>query len=176
MNLELVIRYLGFGERCSHCGRVRESTRYTLRQGDELLQQFRLCDKCQDGGYVVKFTVRSKHAMTKVVRQRRVKLSKKLEEGLAEDVGGHTTPGSGNQDTKSDVRVVDEWRMEHKYTESAKGFRVLVDDLSAVIRHANLAGEWPALILNFVRLKRRFAILPFEVFLELVEKIRGKTD
>lgn len=175
MNLELVIRYLGYGERCSSCGRVRETTRYTIRQKQELLQQFLLCDTCQDKGYVIKFTMRSKHAMTDKVRRRRVKLSRKLEEGLAEDVGGHRLPGSGNQDTKSDVRVVDEWRLEHKYTESTKGFRVTTDDLAAVTRHANLAGERPALVVTFSKLSKRFAVIPFEIFLELVEKLRGKT-
>lgn len=175
MNLELVIRYLGFGERCSNCGRVRETTRYTVRQGDDLLQQFLLCDLCQDKGYVIKFTMRTKNEMTKKVRQRRMKLSRRLEQGLAEDMGGHRTPGSGNQDTKADVRVVDEWRLEHKYTESTKGYRILIDDLAAVIRHANMAGEWPALILNFTRMSRKFAIVPFEVFLEIVEKIRVTT-
>ena len=176
MNLDLVIRYLGFGDRCSNCGRVKETTRYTLREGETLLQQFRLCDDCQDKGYVVKFNVRNRYAMTKKVRKRRMKLSQRLEQGLAEDLGGTRTPGSGNQDTKADVRVVDEWRLEHKFTESMKGYRVLVEDLNTLIHNANLAGEWPALVLNFIRVKRAFAILPYEVFLELVEKIRGTTD
>lgn len=170
--LELAIHYLGFGESCSSCGRVRETTRYTLRQGEDLLQEFRLCDKCQDDGFAIKFNPR-RPTISKKVRQRRIKISQKLERDVAEDIGGKVQPGSGNQDAKSDIRKVDEWRIEHKYTDSVKGWRLTVDMLNAVIRHANLAAEWPALIITFRRLKRKFAIVPYELFLEMVEKLRG---
>lgn len=173
MPFELVIKYLGFGERCSNCGKVRETTRYTIRQKENLLQQFRLCDACQDTGFVIRFNPKSPRVDTSKDRKRRIKISRKLEKGVAEDLGGHTTPGSGNRDTKADVRKVDEWRIEHKYTDATRGYRLLVDDLSAVIKHANMAGEWPALVLNFRKLKRQFTVLPYELFLEIVEKIRG---
>ena len=75
----------------------------------------------------------------------------------------------------ADVRRVDEWRLEHKYTDSLTGFRITVDMLDAVIRHANTMGEWPGLIFNFNKLKRSFVALPYEVFLELVERVRGKS-
>jgi hypothetical protein len=173
MPFELIIRYLGHGDRCSNCGRSRETTRYTIRQGDDLLQQFKLCDACQDKGFAVQFNPRTPSAERSKDRRRRIKISRKLEKGVAEDLGGHTTPGSGNQDTKSDIRKVDEWRIEHKYTDSVKGYRVQVEDLSTVIKHANMAGEWPALLLNFRKLGRQFAIVPYEWFLEIVEKLRG---
>jgi len=173
MPFDLVIRYLGFGERCSNCGRVRETTRYTIRQGSTQLQQFKLCDACQDAGFVVNFNPKRASADRANDKKKRIKISRKLEKGVAEDLGGHTTPGSGNRDTKADIRKVDEWRIEHKYTESTRGYRLQVDDLSAVIKHANMAGEWPALILNFRKLERQFAIVPYELFLEIVEKLRG---
>lgn len=173
--LELFIKYVGFGARCSNCGAVRETTRYSIRRGDDELQSFKLCDRCQDKGFTIKFNPKSKDAMWAADRRRRIKKSRKLEQDLAADMKGKVQPGSGNQDDKADVRVVDEWRMEHKYTESVKGYRLLVSDLARVIQHGNMAGEWPALVLNFVKLKRRFAILPYEVFLEIVEKVRGKT-
>lgn len=173
MAFELVIRYLGYGERCSQCGRVRETTRYTIRQGEILLQQFKLCDACQDKGFVINFNPKRPKVEQSKDKKRRIKLSRKLEKGVAEDLGGHTTPGSGNRDTKADIRKVDEWRIEHKYTESTRGYRLHVDDLSAIIKHANMAGEWPALVLNFRKLARQFAIIPYELFLEIVEKLRG---
>jgi hypothetical protein len=173
MTFELVVRYLGFGERCSNCGKVRETTRYTIRQKEVLLQQFRLCDACQDRGFAISFNPKPNHVERSNDRKRRIKISRKLERGVAEDLGGRTTPGSGNRDVKADIRKVDEWRIEHKYTESLKGYRILVDDLSAIIKHANLAGEWPAMVLNFRKLKRQFAIIPYELFLEIVEKLRG---
>ena len=173
MKVDLVIRYLGFGERCSSCGRVRETTRYTLRQGEVELQQFLLCDKCQDAGYVINFEPKRPSTTTVKDRRRRIKISRQLEQGVAEDIGGRTTPGSGNQDVKADIRKMGEWRLEHKFTDSMKGYRVLIDDLAAVVRHANLAGEWPGLIINFRRLKRQFAIVPYELFLAIVEKMHG---
>lgn len=173
MTLELVIRYLGFGERCSSCGRTRETTRYTIRQGDVQLQEFKLCDGCQDKGFVIRFTPKKASTVTSGERRRRIKISRKLEQEVAEDIGGKTQPGSGNQDAKADIRKIDEWRIEHKYTDSVKGYRVQVDDLNTVIKHANMAGEWPSLVLNFRRLGRKFAILPYELFLEIVEKLRG---
>jgi len=74
---------------------------------------------------------------------------------------------------KADIRKVDEWRIEHKYTDSKMGYRLHVSSLSDVIKYANQAGEWPALIVNFRKLKRQFAIVPYELFLEIVEKLRG---
>jgi hypothetical protein len=174
MPFELVIRYLGLGANCSNCGRSRETTRYTIRQGEQRLQEFRLCDACQDKGFAVQFDPpKASSATSRSARKQRIKISRKLEREVAADIKGSTTPGSGNQDTKADVRKVDEWRIEHKYTDSVKGYRVQVLDLSTVVHHANLAGEWPALVLNFRRLKRKFAIIPYELFLELVEKLRG---
>lgn len=173
MTFELVIRYLGYGERCSQCGKVRETTRYTLRQGQTQLQQFKLCDACQDGGFSIAFNPKPVQVDKVKDRRRRIKISRNLERGVAEDLGGHTTPGSGNKDTKADIRKMDEWRIEHKYTESTKGFRMQVDDLSAVIKHANMAGEWPAMVVNFRKLKRQFVVIPYELFLGIVERLRG---
>lgn len=173
MKLELAIRYVGMGERCSHCGRVKDTTRYTLRQGDELLQQFLLCDDCGDSGYVIQFEPKVKaDTAGRKQRKKRIRISRKLEQGLAADVGGKVQPGSGNQDAKGDVRVFGEWRLEHKYTDSVQGYRVKVDDLSTVIHHANVAGEWPGLVVCFRRLNRMFTVLPYELFQEIVEKLR----
>lgn len=173
MKLQLVIRYVGVGKRCSGCGRVREATRYTLRQGENKLQEYLLCDACQDKGYVIEFTAKpASSAAAKKERKKRIKISRKLEAGVAYDIGGRTQPGSGNQDAKADIRKVDEWRLEHKYTDSVKGRRIEVEELNAVIRHANMAGEWPGLVVNFRRLKRSFVVIPYELFLEIVEKLR----
>jgi len=173
MILELVVRYLGFGKQCSHCGRVRETTQYELRQGEVRLQEFRLCDACQDKGFVIKFQTKRESVATKQERRRQIKISRKLEAGVAQDIGGRTTPGSGNQDTKADIRKIDEWRLEHKYTDSIKGYRLEVEDLQKVVHHANQAGEWPGLVINFRQLGRQFVAVPYELFLAIVEKMRA---
>jgi hypothetical protein len=172
MIVELVVRYLGYGERCSGCGHTKETTRFTIRKGELLLSQYLLCDSCQDHGYVVKFTIPDERPDGKFERKRRVKLSRKLEMGVARDIGGYTTAGSGNQDEKADIRKIDEWRIEHKYTSSVMGYRLETKQLDAVIKHANMTGERPALLVDFRRLARKFVVIPYETFLEIVEKLR----
>ena len=175
MQVELVIRYMGYGKSCSHCGRVRETTRYVLRSSktEKILQEFLLCDACQDGGYVIKFNPQFA-GVKDAMRARRVQTSRKLEANLAVDMGGKVQPGSGNQDAKADVRVIGDWRLEHKFTESVKGYHLLVRDLSAVIKHANMVGEWPSMIIDFRTIGRKFAVLPYELFVEIVGRLRGK--
>jgi hypothetical protein len=175
IKLELVVRYLGYGERCSHCGKVRETTRYTLRQGETQLQQFKLCDACQDSGFAIAFHPKPESTVLEKDRKRRVKISRKLERNVAEDIQGTTTPGSGNRDTKADIRKFGEWRIEHKYTGNTSVFRLLVEDLRSIIHHANRAGEWPAMVINFQKLKRQFAVLPYELFVGIVEELSGRT-
>lgn len=173
MQFELAIKYAGFGERCSHCGKVRETTKYTLRQHSERLQYFKLCDACQDKGFVIAFSPKPDSAEGVKERRKRIKISRRLERDVAVDLGGRTTPGSGNRDTKADIRKIDEWRIEHKYTDGTKGYRVLVEDLRSLVKYANMAGEWPAMVVTFRKLKRQFAIIPYELFLGIVEKLRG---
>lgn len=170
MKLELAIRYVGLRLTCNNCGRLKETTRYELRlpSSGELISEFRLCDSCQDSGFVMKFDVGASSAQ-EFLRARRIQRSKKMETELAEDVHGKRQPGSGNQDEKADVRVMGSWRLEHKFTDSTKGYTLLVRDLSTVIKHANQANEWPALVTTFARLGRKFVTIPYEVFLELME-------
>lgn len=173
MIAELTIRYCGVGMNCTSCGRNRETTSYKLTLEGKLLQEFLLCDGCQDKGYTIKFTPKRPSVYTVTEKRRRIKLSQRLEEGLARDVGGHRQPGSGNQDAKGDVRVVNEWRLEHKFTDSVTSYTMKLEDLAAVVRHANLAREWPGLIVTFRKLARQFAVIPYELFLEIVEKTHG---
>jgi hypothetical protein len=170
--LELVIRYIGFGARCTHCNRLRKTTRYTLRNGrtEELIQQILLCDVCVALGFVAKFFVDAPSNISKGDRRKRVRISRELEEELAEDMGGKVQPGSGNMDAKADVRVFGKWRLEHKYTDSVSGYTLSVSDLNAIIQHANMAGELPGLVTVFRKIKKRkFITLPFEVFQQLKE-------
>lgn len=175
--LELGIRYVGFGLSCNGCGKIRETTRYVLRdaQSGNMLQESRLCDQCQDKGHVIKFSVASTDTQAAKRSARRIQLSRTMERNLANDVGGKVQPGSGNQDDKDDVRVHGEWRFEHKYTDSVKSYSLHPSDLEAVARHAKLVGEKPALVLNFRKLSKRFVTLPYDLFLEIMEKLRGKS-
>jgi len=180
MRVDLVIRYIGYGKRCAYCGLMRETTRYTVRAGEEVLSEYLLCDSCQDNGHIVSLDIPCKYErkvvgrkMDKRRRKRIIKISRKLEEGVARDIGGFVTPGSGNQDDKDDVRKFGQWRIEHKFTDSAKSYSMAVRTLDAVVEHANLTGERPALVLNFRKLAKRFVVLTYDTFLEVVEKLGG---
>lgn len=176
MSFNLFIKFLGEGFHCSQCGRMRVTTKYQLRDGDLILATFRLCDECQDKGYEVKFTpkdvvgeralIQAHERRDRLLRKRRVRLSRKLEAGVAQDIGGRTMPGSGNtKHAKADIRKMDQWRLEHKFTDSVAHYRLMVEDLAAVVNHANMFGEWPGLIINFRKLKRAFMVIPYELFL-----------
>lgn len=177
----LLIKYLGEGFCCSNCGRVRASTKYELRDTNgKCVAGFRLCDDCQDRGYEVRFTPCDLASLTRtahdrerrerLLRKRRVRLSRELEAGVAQDVGGRRTPGSGNTShAKADIRKIGQWRLEHKFTDNRSSYSLHVADLAAVISHANMFNEWPGLILNFRKLKRSFVVLPYELFLWVVE-------
>lgn len=175
MRVELVIRYVGKGLTCNGCGKRKETTLYQLRniKTEQLLEEFQVCDQCQDRGFVIGFSTNFQNPKD-YLAARRVQRSEKMENQLAREVHGRRQPGSGNQDAKADVRVLGEWRLEHKFTDNVKGYHLLVDDLSAVIRHANMANEWPAMVVAFSKLGRKFTVVPYEVFLEMVEKLRGK--
>lgn len=174
MKVELVIRYVGRGLKCNSCGKLKETTRYELRdvRTEKTLEEFLLCDACQDKGFSIGFST-SFNNPADFLRARRNKTSRDLETQLARDVSGKRQPGSGNQDEKADVRVMGEWRLEHKFTENTKGFHLLTSDLAAIVHHANMANEWPAMVIAFTKLKRKFTVIPYEVFLEMMETIRG---
>ena len=176
IKLDLAVRYVGFGKSCSSCGQVRETTHYILHNpvSGDVLQDFRLCDKCQDKGHVIRFEIVTSADTNRARGARQVRISRELERGLARDVEGKVQPGSGNQDDKDDVRVFGEWRFEHKYTDNCKDYKLQASDLLAVVRHAKLSGEWPAFVLNFRKLGRKFVTIPYELFLELMERLRAK--
>jgi len=172
MAVELVVRYVGYGLKCNGCGKRRETTRYTLRESkdESTLDEFLLCDTCQSDGYVIEFRYKPPSG-SDLIRKRRIQRSEKMEAELADDVGGKRQPGSGNQDAKADVRIMGRWRIEHKFTDNATEYKLRTSDLNAVIQHANSAGEWPAMIISFTRQKRKFAVLPYEVFRHMMESL-----
>ena len=172
---QLIIRFIGYGKRCSHCGHLEYTTQYSICQKKPeptILQSFYLCDTCQDKGFTVNFSPSTSHPkQSKAERKRRIKISRKLEQEVAIDTGGKIQPGSGNQDEKGDIRKIGEWRIEHKYTDSLKAFRLTTDILDTIIKHANMADEWPAVVINFRKLKRKFTVLPYELFISILENL-----
>jgi hypothetical protein len=170
MQLELTIQPIEFGKKCSNCKKIRKTIYYTIQQDKSNLINFFLCDECQNKAFSFSFSPRISPNITKKERKRQIKISQNLEKKVALDVQGKVQPGSGNQDAKADIRKINKWRIEHKYTNSNIGYRLLVNSLSSIIRHANSSGEWPALVINFRRISKVFTVLPYELFLFFVEK------
>lgn len=100
------------------------------------------------------------------------KTSLKQEVDIAEELGGRTQPGSGNQrGAKGDVRKKGELRIEAKFT-SAGSYSLKLDDLQKIAGECGL-GEKPVFVIDFLeqgtrRLTDRFAVLTFHDLKELL--------
>ena len=78
------------------------------------------------------------------------KRSSKQEAEVAKRTGSRLTPGSGNQLTKGDCRKRGIVRIECKTT-SSKSFTVTLDMLNKLETAAAIAGEYPVLVVEFLR-------------------------
>lgn len=100
------------------------------------------------------------------------KTSLRQERDIAEEFGGRTQPGSGNQaGAKGDVRKRGELRIEAKYTE-ADSYRLVLDDLYKIAGEA-AHGELPVFVIDFLspgirRLRDRFAVIHADHLKELL--------
>jgi hypothetical protein len=171
--LTMRIRPIGYGRRCHACKTPGDIISFELWQGDNLLRNVQICKKCVGGIDVEADThvieplspTRSKKA------KERIKRSRKMEQELARKVGGRTQPASGSSRLagfKGDVRKVGSWRMEHKFTDSLRAYTLNLGDLSRIVGMAADAGEFPALVLEFTKVRESFAILPLALFLEMI--------
>ena len=92
--------------------------------------------------------------------RRRKKISKRLEEKLAKEVGGVTTAGSGAAEFSggADVRLQGELRIEHKFTESDT-YTLKFSDLEKLRKQAIKGGlEEPVFVVEFLKWGKKFAI------------------
>lgn len=91
------------------------------------------------------------------------KRSKAQEKQMALRIGGHVTPGSGNQAIKGDVRKPKVVRIECKTTQK-KSFSVTQKMIDKIEEAALPHGETPALVIEFIDADgnplREVAILP----------------
>jgi Holliday junction resolvase len=72
------------------------------------------------------------------------------EREVAKRTGSRLTSGSGNQSVKGDCRKRGIVRIECKTT-SSKSFTVTLDMLNKLETAANIAGEYPVLVVEFLR-------------------------
>lgn len=112
--------------------------------------------------------------------KKRIRRSAKNEIRRAAEIGGGTTPGSGNRGALSisaDVFVKDTLREEDKETE-AKSYTLRLADLLKVARQAAANGEIPALRVQFLRERQRHAyvVLREEDFDQLLVLLRREVE
>ena len=75
--------------------------------------------------------------------------AKRHEKEIAEDIGGHTTKGSGSGNEKGDVRVDGLFRVECKCTKN-KSYSLKLETLQKIEEESLSSGETPLLNLRFI--------------------------
>lgn len=173
----LQVQEQGYGQCCDSCKRVTDTTviNFVHRVGseDNVIRRSQLCGFCIENGVEVDLNLEMEADPEKAKQAReRIKTSRRLEHALADDLGGRAQPGSGNTRLpgyKGDVRVMGRWRIEHKYTDSLRSYKLQLLDLAKIVGIALEANEQPALIVEFARARESFAVLPYSVFKELAD-------
>jgi len=98
----------------------------------------------------------------------RANRSKKQEKQIASDVGGKTTPGSGNQwHSKGDVKS-DAFLIEAKRSDNRETITVKVSDLAKIRIEALMEGKSPVLQIELGN-GDKYAIVPWTDFLSITE-------
>jgi hypothetical protein len=175
----------GTDEACSKCGRNDTDTQVVkavIIIDGHSGEAEPLCSGCMDAGS------RADIPMSPLVtgpapRRKALKKGKKTsldqERDIAEEYGGRTQPGSGNQaGAKGDVRLRGQLRIEAKFTQ-AESYNLKFEDLCKIAGEATF-GELPVLFIDFLaagtrKLRDRFAVIHDVHFKELygASKNRG---
>jgi hypothetical protein len=166
-----------YGNHCDRCKKITSTTRINFMQrvgeGGRILRQSHLCAGCIEDGVEIDLNLemRPDSEKSKLVKER-IKTSRKLEKVLADDLGGRPQPGSGGtrlRGYKGDVRVMGQWRLEHKFTDNLHFYKLHLLDLAKITGLAMEADEKPALIVEFNKAREAFAVLPYFLFKELAD-------
>lgn len=162
-----------YGDRCNICHQVGDTTKIMLESPHGKFLELYVCQRCQEEGCVVKFSLNVVDTQRGKEAKKRIKRSRQMEEEVAEDLGGRAQPGSGNSllpGYKGDVRQLGGWRVEHKYTDALKQYIIKLLDLARITKIAMAANELPALIINFRAVGESFAVIPYSLFLEMANE------
>jgi len=164
---------IDYGKRCAVCKQVKETLLFRVDKNNYPIGSMRVCYGCLQKSPIQKSIDLPKedNPIRRRERQKQNKLSRKLEEQVAEDVGGRAQPGSGGsriKGFKGDIRRMGSWLMEHKFTKGIRGWTLRLGDLAKIVGLATEAGEYPALIIDFVTAGEAFAVIPYALFLEMI--------
>lgn len=180
MHLSLTLE--GFpGRDCSRCGaRDTITLAFTVITEDASGDAAELCLKCAvKGGTVdVPLTPLTGKASKKKTFKKIKKVSLKQEVEVCEALGARTQPGSGNQaGAKGDGRRIGELRIEAKFT-AADSYSLKREELLKLLGEAT-QGELPIFVIDYKepgsnKLRDRYAVVPFDELVELVELRRER--
>jgi hypothetical protein len=139
-----------------------------------VVQKARYCDICIEKGMELQVEAEiDDFEQRKKEKKKRIKTSRKLEQQRATEIGGHAQPGSGGtrlRGFKGDIRKHGSWRVEHKFTDALECWTLKMSDLAKIVGIAVEANENPALIIDFRVAREAFAILPYALFLEMIDE------
>ena len=163
-----------YGHLCCACRETGDTLHVRLYLGKECLREAHVCSGCLGVGAEVEFALPEEVMKSQAV----LRESQRLEQGLANDMGGRPQAGSGNSTLpglRGDVRVEGKWRLQHKFSDGLKGTRLKLSDMADTIRVA-APNEMPVMIIEFRRLRESLAVLPYNTFLEIKEALNADED
>jgi len=174
---KLLAKHLGRGKTCRGCRRLRDTIEVKLIRvppgEQEQIVSARLCQDCLDRGAEIGFYIpRPPDLAASKQRLKNIRDSRASEEKLSNLIGGKAQPASGATRLagfKGDVRKIGYWRMEHKFTRSARTYQLHLADIAQIVGLAADAGEYPALVIEFKSVGESFAVIPLPILLELID-------
>jgi hypothetical protein len=172
----------GFPNRdCSRCGAKDTLTlAFTVITEEHSGEAAELCLECacKGGSTDVPMTLLAEKPSKRKAFKKIKKVSLKQEIEVNELLGARTQPGSGNQaGAKGDGRRKGDIRTEQKFTVAAS-YSLKLEELWKIAGEAS-HGEMPVFVIDYKepgtsKLRDRFAVLPFNDVVELLELRREK--
>jgi hypothetical protein len=168
---------------CSKCEAIGPVLMFTIIADGHAGDADQLCPKCLFEKGQTTSIMMQPLGPGPAPRRKALKKAKRTsldqERDIAEEFGGRTQPGSGNQaGAKGDVRKKGDLRIEAKFTQ-AESYSLKLEELYKIAGEAAF-GELPVLIIDFLaagtrKLRDRFAVIHADHFKELhgASKNRG---
>lgn len=165
---------------CPSCMKHRQlyAVVVAVTKGNEVMRskQVSSCAQCLgEGDMAAAVQVKTADVVdlrTKAQRRKTNKLARKREAACAEEIGGHTTPGSGSGVAKGDARN-DEWMIDDKHTRFRQ-YTVTERDVRKMIGDSKRTGRKGALKVGFRNGEGlEVAVLHWPDFKEMID---GESD
>lgn len=159
---------------CSKCEAYARITKFHIFAGTGHSVSPAFCNECMPDEIAFDVEQADMTPDKQAPGKKTKRLSQKQERRIAEDIGGRTQPGSGNQaHAKGDVRKKGEFRVEAKFTKSKQFIlkREELDKISGECAHK----EKPVFQIDFrnsttSKVEDSWVAIPYLDWLEMVNK------